>query len=212
MTHAAVRWALVGGAVLAFVLVPFALVGEPLEAWMTDLLHQARQPSAVFASVVGLLVVDVFVPVPSSMVATVGGYELGWLGGTLAAWLGLTAGHAVGYATGRALGAGGLTRFVGPDEVIRARTWLDLNGLVGLALTRPVPVLSEATVLLAGALRADPVRIIGVCVLADLGVAAVYAGAGALSADTGVFALAVGSSVVLPAVAAAAAAALSRQD
>ena len=204
------RWAVVAVAALAFVLVPFALVGEPLEAWMTALVDGLHHPAALSAAVAGLLLVDVFLPVPSSVVATAAGAALGWVPGALAVWVGLTAGHALGYAAGRSGGAPGLSRFLGEDEVARARAWLDRHGRLGLALTRPVPVLSEATVLLAGALRASPARTVGTCALANIGVAVVYAGAGALSAQSGLFGLAVAAALGLPALAMAAAGLLSR--
>src|SRR5687767_2292443 len=59
---------------------------------------------AVTAVVVGLLATDVFLPVPSSVVATLSGYQLGSAWGTLAAWAGMSLGAVIGFSLARWLG------------------------------------------------------------------------------------------------------------
>ncbi len=63
-------------------------------------------------------------------------------------------------------------------------------GTAALVATRPVPILSEAAVVLAGAARAPLARTAAACGLANVGLAAVYAGLG--SAAHGAFALPLG--------------------
>lgn len=62
---------------LAVPLVPFALIGElPGVEWVAD-------PDLAVVSALGVLLLagDVFLPVPSSVVAVFLGARLGWLGG-----------------------------------------------------------------------------------------------------------------------------------
>jgi membrane protein DedA with SNARE-associated domain len=74
-------------------------------------------------------------------------------------------------------------------------------GVWAVAVGRPVPVLAEASVLLAGTARLPFRRFLVVCSLSNLGISLVYAVAGALSATAGSFFLALAAAVVVPAVA-----------
>jgi len=59
---------------------------------------------------VAVLAVDLLLPVPSSMVATLGGAELGVVTGTACAWLGLTISAVAGWWLGRRAGGLALER------------------------------------------------------------------------------------------------------
>ena len=181
-------------AVLAIVLLPFAIAGRHADAFVTQMLAGAADRPIVAAAVIaGALAADALLPVPSSLVATAAGYLLGFARGALASFAGLTAGSLIGYAVGRfALPPLGNTvgRFAMPprgDTVGRfalpslgnpGRRWGDWL----VAVTRPVPVLAESATLLAGACRFPLRRFLAVSALSNLCVAIVYAVAGALSA------------------------------
>lgn len=195
----ALRWTLFAAALLAAILVPFALAGEWMDAWSVARLQAlAERPAAVAALVVGLLAGDVLLPVPSSIVATLSGAALGVLGGTLATFAGMTAGCLVAYALGRTAGAGAVTRMVGDTEVVRLRVLAGRHGAWSLALTRAVPVLAEASTLLAGAAAMPLGRFLAVTSAANLGIAAVYAAVGAHAADVRSFLLALAAAVGVP--------------
>jgi membrane protein YqaA with SNARE-associated domain len=133
------RNSLIFGAALLVPIVPFVLVGElPGERWLSALDANAGRFAA---AATGLLVVDIALPVPSSVVVSLSGARLGFLGGACVGWLGLTLGNLLGYALGRLWPA----RFA--PEFAAAPTALVL------LLSRPVPILAEAMTLTAGAAR-----------------------------------------------------------
>lgn len=108
----------------------------PGERWLSA----SDDRAGVFALMgAGLLAIDVLLPVPSSIVGTMLGARLGFLTGFAATFAGLMTGQVAAYATSRWL----LRRRAG--ELPAAPT------LLALFLSRPVPVLAEATALAAGA-------------------------------------------------------------
>lgn len=196
------RWAAVITALLLLVLLPLPLIGGPVDTWIEGLLQAQVPPEIAGPAVVGLLTVDVFAPIPSSVVATLAGVTLGFGAGAAAVWLGLSLGCVVAYAVGWSVGTPGLRRFVGEDELARARAWAEQRGGgLGLALSRPVPMLAEASLLLAGAVRARPSHVAWVCALSNLGIALAYAAVGALAVQWDLMGLALFGSLALPGVA-----------
>lgn len=101
------------------------------------------------ATGVGLLAVDVFLPVPSSLIMVAHGALFGIAGGTLLSLLGGLAASAVGFALGRR-GSAALRRFVPEDERRRADALLRQWGDLAVVVTRPVPILAESVAILAG--------------------------------------------------------------
>ena len=97
----------------------------------------------------GVLAADIFLPVPSSLVATLAGKELGPVIATGAAWFGLTLGGILGFALARWLG-GAAARLSTQDDLASARAWANTAGPASIILLRPAPLLAEASVLAAG--------------------------------------------------------------
>lgn len=193
------RWAILGAAILAVILVPFAVAGEGMDAWsVAQLRALADRPLLVALLVVALLAADVLLPVPSSIVATLAGLTLGFAGGAAAALAGMVAGCVVAYGVGRWAGAPAAERIVGADEVRRLNALARRHGGWSLAIARPVPVLAEASTLLAGAAAMPFGRFLAVTTAANLGVAAVYAAVGAYAANVQSFLLAVAGAVLVP--------------
>lgn len=98
---------------------------------------------------VGLLIADVFLPVPASLIMVAHGALFGIAGGTLLSLLGGLAASAVGFAVGRR-GSAALHRFVPEDERRRADALLRQWGDLAVVVTRPVPILAESVAILAG--------------------------------------------------------------
>lgn len=196
------RWALVVGAVLLLVLVPFALVGASADRWALDLVAALQQrPAAMAGAVVALLALDVVAPVPSSVVATLAGAALGIAAGALASFAGLTLGCAIGYALGRTAGRGAAQVTLGEREVERLEAGWARFGDAFLILARAVPVLAEASVLFAGMSAMPRGRFLLLTGLANAGLSLVYASVGAWTLETPSFLLAFGCAVALPAAA-----------
>ena len=105
----------------------------------------------------------------------------------------MMAGNLVGYGIGRGLGRPALERFFGTD-LQPTRQATDLS----LVLTRAVPVLSEAATIAAGVARMPVARFVLVTGFANLGLAAAYAGLGALAAERASFVLVFLASIAVP--------------
>jgi len=194
-----IRWSTLAVALAAAILVPYFVFGEQLEAWTAGFLDGSGAPPWVIAGVVvGLLAVDVLAPVPSSIVGTAAGYALGFGFGTLSAFAGLTVCCLVGYGIGAVVGRPATRHFVGPGEAERLERGAARWGDWMLVICRPVPVLAEASVVVAGVARKRFARFFLLTALANLGIAAAYAAVGALSASVNSFLLALAGSILLP--------------
>lgn len=171
-------WAFVGVLMAALLLV-FAVV----EALGVDLLVDPSPwltTASVVAAVIGvaLLIGDVVLPVPSSLVMIALGSLFGlWLGAGLSL-IGAVGAGTVGFGIGRG-GGGALNRFIGPRERERADRFVGRWGLVAIALTRAVPILAETTVIVAGTSRIRWPAMLAAVVIGSLPVAFVFAAIGA---------------------------------
>jgi uncharacterized membrane protein YdjX (TVP38/TMEM64 family) len=183
-------WMLLGGFVVLFAALMAAALalGLPVEdarPWM------GRGGAGAAAVGVSLLVVDVALPVPSSGVMVLHGLLFGlWVGAALSL-AGSIGAAAVGFALGRA-GNDWIRRFVTPEEHDRAGRLLARWGALAIVASRPVPMLAETMMILAGASpmpwgRAMLAAFAGT-VPAALAYAAVGATAASLTAGTAVFA------------------------
>jgi len=161
-------------------LVPFLIVGElPGERWLSNADHSARLFGATGA---GLLTADVLLPVPSSIIGSLLGARLGLTVGFAWTFAGLTAGSLAGYGIGRlALAGFGAQALTTPT-------------LIGVLLSRPVPVLAETMSLAAGGTRVAFLRFAAVAVAGNAFYAAVLTANGAALLPTGF----VGPGLVLP--------------
>lgn len=194
-------WLWIAALLLAAILIPFALWDGAITSWSTGIIEGDGAAAWIAAVMGGLLAVDVLLPVPSSILSTAAGYRFGFVAGALVSWCGMTAGCALAYTVGSGLGHGPSERLVGADAMARAREAMRRNAVWILAVLRPVPVLAEASVLLAGISRMPLRRFAVVTMLANLGVSVAYAWVGSRSAEVGSFLLAFGGAMLLPGVA-----------
>ncbi len=166
-------------AAVAVPLVPLAVFGMRLDAWVAAWLATEPPAPMLAAAEVGVLAADILLPVPSSLVATFGGAVLGIPLGTLCAWLGLTIGSLAGWALGRFAGAaavGGLPA----DERTAIESWQARLGPLAVLLTRPLPLAAEAAALLAGATGMGVGSFLAAAATGNLAVALVWSVTGAL--------------------------------
>jgi len=133
-----------------------------------------------YAAIAGflLLVADVFLPVPSSLVMVAHGTLFGVIPGALLSIAGSVGAALTGFAVGRA-GTNAIRRFVTPEEHERASQLLERWGLAAVAATRPVPILAETVAILAGGSRLGWWETAAAATVGSLVPAAVYAWAGA---------------------------------
>ncbi|MBN8739468.1 MAG: hypothetical protein BGP24_06205 [Lysobacterales bacterium 69-70] len=160
---------------LAAVLLPFALFGDVLDAAAPQWLQRGDARLALAAVGVALLVVDVVLPIPSSVVSIGLCLSLGPFWGGVAVALGCLAAFVAGYGLGRLLPEARLRAWIGPALWDRARLQMQERALWWIVAARPLPVLAEISALLAGAFRLRPC-VWGIpAVGASLAVGALYA-------------------------------------
>ena len=160
---------------------------------------RGAHPLTALAGVL-LLIADVFLPVPSSLVMVAHGALFGAVGGTLLSLLGSVASALTAFAVGRA-GNGLIRRFVTEREHARAGAMLERWGLVAIAVSRPVPILAETVAILAGSSPVTWPQLVLAAAAGSIVPAFAYAWAGAhahgLAAQSVIFAGVIAVSAVL---------------
>ncbi len=202
VSNPTMRWSLLFIAVFAIILIPFMLFGDQIEVWTEHFVATMAVHKGMVALVLGgLLASDIFVPVPSSLVSTAAGGLLGLLPGMLTSWLGMTISCVIGFWVGAKFGRPAAERFVGVNELDRLEKLSRRYGDWAVLVSRPVPMLAEASVLFAGISHMPWWRFILLVTLSNLGISAVYAVVGALSANVNSFLLAFFGAILIPALA-----------
>jgi uncharacterized membrane protein YdjX (TVP38/TMEM64 family) len=189
-------------AILSLVLLvpalPFLGFGDRLDQMVESWLDPPPPPSAIALMTVALLSSDILLPIPSSLVSTFAGAQLGILAATAVSWLGMTLGAMLGFFLARVWGRALAVRFTSLDDLQRIDRLGQDYGVWMLIATRPLPLLAEAAVLLAG-LSGLSWRWFLMCVmLSNLGIALVYSFLGRLANAQGHLPLALLASIALP--------------
>ena len=155
-------------AALLVPILPFVIIGElPGEQWLS----WADEDAWLFGVTgSGLLMLDIVLPIPSSILGTLLGARLGFWPGFVSTWMGLLAGNMLGYALARL-------------ALTRLRSWIpsfpETTTLALVFLSRPVPIVAEAMSLAAGATRMPALPYFSVCAAGNAIYAIVLAGNGA---------------------------------
>jgi uncharacterized membrane protein YdjX (TVP38/TMEM64 family) len=170
------RWfALFVGAVAAALMVPFLLAAPTINRWFTSFEDRSGATWTVALVVVALLAVDIVAPVPSSIVAAFAGVTFGaWLGSALV-FAGLGIGCALGYAGASRVRPGLLRKRRGAAAVASASAMRARDGAMAIVVARPVPLLAEATVVVAGLTAMRKPAFAGACAVGNGVVAVLFA-------------------------------------
>lgn len=129
----------------------FALSEAFQISWLTPesfRLPEGRSMGAL--ALVLLLALDVYLPVPSALVLMSAGHSFGLWSGIALCCFGATLAGLVGWFTGR-LSTSLLRSHVSPSEQQHFAALLDRFGLGLIVLTRPVPLIAEVVLIVAGA-------------------------------------------------------------
>lgn len=128
---------------------------------------------------IGLLIADVLLPVPSTLVMTALGAIHGILIGTLLSLVGNLGAAMFGFWLGRR-SDGVMGRFLSLDDRAAAANFLNDWGELGIILSRPIPILAESVAILAGTSPAISwAKLLRCSLIGALPASAIYAWAGA---------------------------------
>lgn len=177
------RYVVIGLGLVTLFLAMFVVVEAlqvPLLAESEAHDSEATWPAAFLGA--GLLVADVVLPVPSSAVMIAQGAAFGFMVGSLLSLVGGTAATLVAYIVGwRSRGV--VDRLVPAEQQLRGAQQLERYGISAIVATRPVPMLAEATAMLAGANGGLPWwKVAAAGAVGNLVPAAAYGAAGAYAA------------------------------
>ncbi len=175
-------WMLVG-AMLAFFLLLFLLVEWLQVPLLTDPSRWLDRGGLIAALLgMGLLIADVVLPVPSSLVMIAHGALFGVALGTLLSLIGSVGAALTGFAIGRR-GGKWLERIVTAEERARIERMLERWGALAIVVTRPVPLLAETTAVMAGASAMSWQRAAAASFAGSLPAALLYALTGSVAAS-----------------------------
>jgi len=145
------RYFLIVAALIASLTIIFLIVealGIPLLSDPTPWMKHGGVVAAALG--VGLLIADVLLPVPSSLVMVAHGALFGVVVGTLLSLSGSVGAALFGFAIGRR-GGKFLDRVVTPADRSRANYLLARWGALAIIVTRPIPLLAETVAIMSGA-------------------------------------------------------------
>ena len=193
-----IRPMIVMSLILLVPIVPFLLFGANFEAWVVQWSkHPYSQPATALV-IIGLLATDILLPAPSSMISTLGGWQLGIVGGTLASWIGMSLGAIIGFLLARRWGRPLALWLSSEEDLDRMHGLSQRFGPVVLVFGRGVPVLAEASVLLMGIHQLSWRRFLPAVLLSNLGIAFAYSAFGNYAEQNQWLPLALGVSIALP--------------
>jgi uncharacterized membrane protein YdjX (TVP38/TMEM64 family) len=146
-----VRHYLIAVAVVPATFLSLFLIGEAIGIPLLEDPTPWLQQAGWFAAAIGvsLLVLDVVLPVPSNIVMIAHGALFGIVVGTLLSLLGSMLASVAAFWIGRR-GGRLLAQTVPADERIRADAILARWGIVAIIVSRPLPLLAETILVLAG--------------------------------------------------------------
>jgi uncharacterized membrane protein YdjX (TVP38/TMEM64 family) len=123
------------------------LIGLPILLDPRPWFEQGSGWAAIIST--GLLIADILLPVPSSLIMIANGAYFGLLPGMILSTLGGVAASAFGYLLGSS-GAKIMNRFIPQEDQLKATALLQKWGSLTIIVTRPIPILSETVSLMAG--------------------------------------------------------------
>jgi len=186
--------------VLTIILVPFFFFHSYIDSWTEALLKAPRGHSVYYCLAVCLLLVaDIILPVPSSVISIGAGFLLGFYYAVLISFTGMVLGCLLGYWLGKR--SGNAMRWLDEETKSMMEKFFQSAGKWALIIARPVPVLAEASVFFAGISKMNFVSFMWASSLSNLGIAIVYAAVGVYAVSVNSVLLAFTAAMILPAIA-----------
>ncbi len=138
---------------MAFVLLPFALWSDTFDRTAPQWLQAQTGVGWLATAGIALLVADVVLPIPSSIVSVALCWELGPIWGAISVATGCLLAFVVGYGIGRMVPESRLRSWIGPSLWDSAQRHARQRAMWWIVVARPLPLLAEVSALLAGVWR-----------------------------------------------------------
>ncbi|WP_207395776.1 TVP38/TMEM64 family protein [Bremerella alba] len=183
---------------LAIPIIPFAIWGQSLEQAARTWEQTQSNPQVMAIVLFGMLSLDVFLPVPSSLVNTLAGAKLGVFAGATVCFAGLTVGAAIGFGLAKLAGPPLQRRWLADRDAQSLKKFAETWGVVTLVLTRALPILAEAAVVLLGVQGLSWRKFWPPVLLANAGIALAYSVFGSMAAQQEWLVIALAISAGLP--------------
>jgi len=157
------------------------VIGIPILTDPKPLLEQGSLQTALIT--IGLLTIDVFLPIPSSLVMIANGAIFGFVLGTAFSILGSIAAALLGYWLGVS-GSNIINRFIPQDQQEKAKGLFEQWGALAVIVTRPIPILAETISIVSGISRMKLRRFVLAAILGIVPASALYAYSGDIAASS----------------------------
>lgn len=157
------------------------LDGHYIEEKISSLGSNTMGKILVSLSIIFLLVIDILLPIPSSIVMTLSGKFLGFFTGGLVSFIGAFLAALIGFFACRIGGKKVFIRLIGKEDITRVRLWFEKYGIFAIILSRPVPMLTEILSCLAGITQVSPIMFIVAVIFGTLPICFVYSYFGEIS-------------------------------
>ena len=184
---------------VAVILGPFFVFEGSLTAAVETFLQAQRTRVVLAVVVILLLAADIFLPIPSSIVSTAAGALLGFTSGVVASTTGMTVACMIAHVCGRRFGLPLARRMLKGHDLEEVGARLRKRADWALAAMRPIPVLAEASAVMAGVVGVPFARFLALTALANTGISVVYCAFGAKAFEEGSWLFAIAGSLALPA-------------
>ncbi len=153
------RWLLLIGLLLILFLLPFLFFEDYFNAMFSQEGIEAWLEGFKDYGVVGgilLLALDIFLPLPGTLIISTLGYVYGPLTGGMAATAGLILSGSIAYFLCRFAGVGVTRRILGEESYEQGQSIGNTSGGWIVALSRWLPLLSEVVACMAGLTKMSP--------------------------------------------------------
>lgn len=183
MKQAFILTLLMATVVIAAKLLLENVLGLSLESGASRWLADPGLSGAIL--IVALLALDVFFPVPSSLVMVLSGAAFGVTAGAALALVGSMAGEWLGFELVRRYGRRVSGKMMSDVELERFQRFFATHGVAAVIMTRPLPIVMEAMSIVAGLSGMSRSAFLAASFVGTAPIVLVYAYAGAFSRHAG---------------------------
>ncbi|HVL24451.1 MAG TPA: VTT domain-containing protein [Thermomicrobiales bacterium] len=176
-------YAIVAGIIATLVLISFLIVealGIPILVDPSEYLDKGGLGAALLGG--GLLLADVFIPIPSSVIMIAHGAVFGVVMGTLISLVSSVGGAMIGWWVGKR-GSGWLRRVISPAEQARANALLARWGVLAIIVSRLIPIIAETVAIMSGTTDLGWRKVLLATTAGTIPAALIYAIAGTVTTD-----------------------------